>query len=178
MSSVGCSLIGHQHRWHHFGSSHQFITEIFSVKLIYHWFLAPIFSITTASILITNCSMPARRPMNEPGIWYGTMRREGYQPGVGSMTKYRESTTQVAYIIPTCLHCVYICADKYAVDLIVGLSLTGASNILGEDMNPVNTSQYCPSRGWQYVPGMYITFAYTMQIRQNPLWFWTKRRCH
>ena len=35
--------------------------------------------------------------------------------------------------------------------MIVGLSLTGASKILGQDMNLVNTPQCHPSRGWQYV---------------------------
>ena len=35
--------------------------------------------------------------------------------------------------------------------VIVGLNLTGASNILEQDMNPVDASQCSPSRGWQCV---------------------------
>ena len=35
--------------------------------------------------------------------------------------------------------------------MIVNLSLTGASNILGQDMNLVNALQCCPSRGQQFV---------------------------
>ena len=35
--------------------------------------------------------------------------------------------------------------------MITGLSLTGASNILGQDMNLVNAPQCCPSRSWQCV---------------------------
>ena len=35
--------------------------------------------------------------------------------------------------------------------LITGSSLTGASNILGQDMNPVSALQCLPSRGWQCV---------------------------
>ena len=35
--------------------------------------------------------------------------------------------------------------------MIAGLSLTDASNILGQDMNPVDAPQCCPSRGWQCV---------------------------
>ena len=35
--------------------------------------------------------------------------------------------------------------------MIAGPNLTGASNILGQDMNPVNALQCCMSRGWQCV---------------------------
>ena len=35
--------------------------------------------------------------------------------------------------------------------MIAGLSLTGTSNILGQDVNLVNAPQCYPSRGWQHV---------------------------
>ena len=41
--------------------------------------------------------------------------------------------------------------------MIAGSSLTGASNILGQDMNLVNTPQCCPSRGQQCLaPEVYL----------------------
>ena len=35
--------------------------------------------------------------------------------------------------------------------MIAGSSLTAASNILIQEINPVNAPQCCPSRGWQHV---------------------------
>ena len=48
--------------------------------------------------------------------------------------------------------------------MIAGSSLTGTSNILGQDMNPVNVLQCCPSRGWQCVAPEVDLRKYTLHL--------------
>ena len=56
--------------------------------------------------------------------------------------------------------------------IIVGLSLTGASNILGQDMNLVDALQCCLSRGWHqtWISGnvLYMYFHLCNENKAEP----------